>query len=184
MHLATLHLAPILAAEKSKVPFYIAGGALVVWALIVSLAVGLRRPAFPGAERGQRLVMVISLVLVIAAASTAVITAGGSTKAEASAAPAGPSTQLALAANPSGQLLYNTKQLKAPAGNVTITLTNMSPLPHNLTISLGPQVLGATATFQGGSRTLTLSLKPGAYDFYCSVPGHRQAGMHGTLSVS
>jgi uncharacterized cupredoxin-like copper-binding protein len=91
---------------------------------------------------------------------------------------------LQLAANPGGQLSYNTKQLSAKAGKVTIDMTNMSQLEHNLTIAQGSTVLGATPTFMGGSKTLTLSLKPGTYTFYCSVPGHRQAGMEGTLSVS
>jgi uncharacterized cupredoxin-like copper-binding protein len=45
-------------------------------------------------------------------------------------------------------------------------------------------VLGATPTFSGGSRTLTLNLKPGTYTFYCTVPGHRAAGMEGTLTVT
>jgi uncharacterized cupredoxin-like copper-binding protein len=63
-------------------------------------------------------------------------------------------------------------------------MTNMSPLEHNVTIASGSTVLGATPTFRGGSKTLTLSLKPGTYVFYCSVPGHRQAGMEGTLTVS
>jgi len=45
------------------------------------------------------------------------------------------------------------------------------------------KILGATPTFQGGSTTLTLNLKPGTYKFFCSVPGHRMAGMEGTLSV-
>ena len=44
-------------------------------------------------------------------------------------------------------------------------------------------VVGATPTFQGGSKTLSVSLKPGTYKFYCSVPGHRTAGMEGTLTV-
>jgi uncharacterized cupredoxin-like copper-binding protein len=44
-------------------------------------------------------------------------------------------------------------------------------------------VVGATRTFQGGSEVLTLNLKPGTYKFYCSVPGHRMAGMEGTLTV-
>jgi uncharacterized cupredoxin-like copper-binding protein len=35
----------------------------------------------------------------------------------------------------------------------------------------------------GGSKTLAVTLKPGTYKFYCSVPGHRQAGMEGTLEV-
>jgi plastocyanin len=197
VHLATLQLAPILGAEKSKVPFYIAGGALVVWALIVSLGLGLRRPDFPSSLAGQRAVIAITAVLVVATLSMAVVTSGGSTKAEASSSsavvPSGPSTQtpagtavtaLKLAANPSGQLAYNAKQLSAKAGDVTITMTNMSPLEHNVTIAQGSTVLGSTPTFIGGSKTLTLNLKPGTYTFYCSVPGHRQAGMEGTLTVS
>ena len=188
MHAAMLQLAPILAAEKSKVPFYIAGGALVAWALIVSLGIGLRRPEFPGNAAGERAVIAISVVLVIAAMSTAVITSGSSAKAEASAVPStatpGAASSLKLAANPAGQLNYDLKRLSAKAGQVTITMTNMSPLSHNLTISQGNAILGATPTFQGGSRALTLNLKPGTYTFYCSVPGHRQAGMEGTLTVS
>jgi plastocyanin len=93
-------------------------------------------------------------------------------------------TALRLAANPEGQLSYNTKQLQAKAGVVTITMANMAPEPHNVTIAQGSKVLGATPTFQGGTRTLKLTLKPGTYTFYCSVPGHRQAGMEGTLTVS
>ena len=60
----------------------------------------------------------------------------------------------------------------------------MSSLEHNVTVAEGSRVLGATPTFVGGSKTLTLKLKPGKYTFYCSVPGHRQAGMEGTLNVS
>ena len=93
-------------------------------------------------------------------------------------------TALTLAADPSGALAYNTKQLSAKAGTVTITMTNMSPLEHNVTVAEGSKVLGATPTFKGGSMTLKLNLKPGKYTFYCSVPGHRQAGMEGTLNVS
>ncbi len=95
-----------------------------------------------------------------------------------------PARSLKLAANPTGLLAYNTKQLSAKAGTVTITMTNMSPLEHNVTVAEGSKVLGATPTFKGGSMTLTLKLKPGKYMFYCSVPGHRQAGMEGTLNVS
>jgi plastocyanin len=229
MHLATLHLTPILAAEKSKVPFYIAGGALVAWALIVSLGLGLRRPDFPGSQSGERLLIAISAVLVAITASTAVITSGSPAKAaggsstqsvaggESTQAPAthaptsstattapakspkattgtpappsspaagNASSSLKLVASPAGQLSYDTKQLSAKAGTVTITMANMSQLEHNLTIASGSTVLGATPTFVGGTRTLTLKLKPGTYTFYCSVPGHRQAGMEGTLTVS
>lgn len=83
MH-AALQLAPVLAAEKSKVPFYIAGGLLVAWALIVSLGIGLRRPDFPQTAGQQRAVMAVSIVLMLAAVSTAVITSGTPAKSAAS----------------------------------------------------------------------------------------------------
>ena len=102
----------------------------------------------------------------------------------APAPPAAVSTSLPLAANPGGLLSYDTKQLRAKAGTVTITLKNNAPLEHNVTVAQGTKVLGATPTFQAGSRSVTLKLTPGTYTFYCSVPGHRQAGMEGTLTVS
>jgi plastocyanin len=91
---------------------------------------------------------------------------------------------LKLAANPEGQLSYSPTSLSAKAGKITVDFTNSSPVPHNVTIAQGSTVLGATPTFQGGAKVLTLKLKPGTYTFYCSVPGHRQAGMEGTLTVS
>jgi hypothetical protein len=60
-------------AEPSKTAFYIAGGLLATWAVVLA-AVGLRRAEFPGSATGARLVMLVSAVLVAAAMSTAVIT--------------------------------------------------------------------------------------------------------------
>jgi len=89
-----------------------------------------------------------------------------------------------LAANPGGELKYDTKRLTVNAGKVSIVFTNMSPLEHNVTLeSSGGHVLGHTPTFHGGTKTLSLNLKPGVYKFFCSVPGHRQAGMEGELVV-
>jgi plastocyanin len=108
-------------------------------------------------------------------------TATSSTSTTSSSAPSG---ALALAANPEGQLAYDKSSLSAKAGKVSIAFTNSSPLEHNVTIeSASHQVLGATPTFQGGTKLLTLQLKPGTYKFFCSVPGHRMAGMEGTLTV-
>lgn len=216
MHAAIVHLSPILGAEKSKVPFYIAGGVLVAWALIVSLGLGLRVASFPANAMAARLVMAVSAALVLVVVATAVITSGGSKTAEASGAGSAPATSasptsttapptsttaapsgapakavghggattLTEAADPSGQLRFMTPRLTARAGRVTIDFSNSSPLAHNLTVAQGAKVLGATPTFQGASKALTLSLKPGAYKFFCTVPGHRQAGMEGTLEVS
>jgi len=106
------------------------------------------------------------------------------TTSSTSSSSGSPSQPLALEANPEGQLKYNKTALTAKAGKVSIDFTNKSPLGHNMTIeSSSGETVGATPTFQGGSKTLSVELKPGTYKFFCSVPGHRMAGMEGTLTV-
>jgi plastocyanin len=119
------------------------------------------------------------------AAATGTGTSAG-TGTSSAAAGGGGSTSLSIAANSSGSLSYDKKTLSAKAGKVTITMTNQSPLGHNIMIQQGTNgaVLGGTPTFQGGTKSVTLNLKPGKYTFYCSVPGHRAGGMVGTLTVS
>jgi len=97
----------------------------------------------------------------------------------------GGSSTISDSADPSGQLKFTKSDLTAKAGKATVDFTNASSLPHNMTIedSSGKQV-GATPTFSGGSKSFTVDLKPGKYTFFCSVPGHREAGMQGTLTVS
>jgi plastocyanin len=118
-----------------------------------------------------------------APASTATSSAPASTATSTAPSSAGAQT-LPLAANTEGQLKYDTTSLTAKAGAVSIDFTNTSPLAHNVSVeSSSGSVVGATPTFQGGSKTLSLNLKPGTYKFFCSVPGHRMAGMEGTLVV-
>ena len=119
------------------------------------------------------------------ATSTAATTGTTSTSASTSSAAAGASSTLAQSADPSGALKFTKGTLTAKAGTVTINFTNSSPLAHNFTVQQGTSgpVVGATPTFMGGTKTLTLKLKAGTYTFYCSVPGHRAAGMQGTLTV-
>ena len=111
-------------------------------------------------------------------------TSSATTPSTPAAAGGGAGHALSLSANPEGQLKYSTSTLTAKAGKVSITFTNMASLSHNLTVasSSGAQV-GATETFQGGSKTLALNLTAGTYKFFCTVPGHRAAGMEGTLTV-
>jgi plastocyanin/sugar lactone lactonase YvrE len=107
-----------------------------------------------------------------------------STKAAASSGTSSAPEKLSLEANAEGQLKYNTASLTAKAGKVSIDFTNMAPEGHNVTVeSASGAKVGATPTFQGGSKTLSVNLKPGTYKFFCSVPGHRMAGMEGTLTV-
>jgi len=93
--------------------------------------------------------------------------------------------KLAFSANPSGQLAYTVKAATATAGAVTISMTNVSGVPHNLAVQQGTSgsILGATPVATSGTHTITLTLKPGTYTFFCQVPGHRAAGMLGTLTV-
>jgi hypothetical protein len=88
MHTLALQLAPVMGAEKSKVPFYIAGGVLVLWALFVSLVLGMRKPDFPSGATGERVVIAITAVLVVAAMSMAVLTSSPPAKS----APAQPAS--------------------------------------------------------------------------------------------
>lgn len=118
------------------------------------------------------------------AAVESTTTTAAATTTAAPAAATGAGHTLSLEANPEGQLKYNKTLLSASAGTVSIAFTNMSPLGHNMTIANSAgTVLGATPTIQGTSKTLSLNLKPGTYTFYCSVPGHRMAGMEGKLVV-
>ena len=71
-----VHALLVLAAEKaepSKTGFYVVGGALAVWAVVLGV-IGLRSPSFPGSVRSSRGVMAVSAVLVVAAMATAVLT--------------------------------------------------------------------------------------------------------------
>ena len=61
------------AAEPSKTPFYVVGGALAAWAVVLA-GLGLSRPDFPGSETASRGVMAISALLVVAAMTAAVAT--------------------------------------------------------------------------------------------------------------
>jgi uncharacterized cupredoxin-like copper-binding protein len=72
----------------------------------------------------------------------------------------------------------------AHAGIVTLKSVNPQSVPHDISIKgNGVNVTGEQVS-NGGTSTVTANLKPGTYEFYCSVPGHEQAGMKGTLTVS
>jgi plastocyanin len=105
------------------------------------------------------------------------------TPAAAAKPPGGASTNLQLAADSSGQLKFDKSALSAKAGNVTITLTNPSPVPHAISVEGNGIDKGGSTVSTGGMSTVTANLKPGTYTFYCPVDGHRAAGMMGTLTV-
>jgi len=97
---------------------------------------------------------------------------------------AGGGGSVKVEADPSGNLAFTSDSVSAEAGNDTLEFTNESPVPHDVKIenSKGEEVGGTEITSEG-TESASVELEPGEYTFYCSVPGHRQAGMEGTLTV-
>jgi plastocyanin len=177
--------------------YYVSGIAFACWAVLVTV-IGVTRPDFPGSTRAFRATAAISITLVLTTIGTAVYEgikedehheAEAAEAAEEPAAPepapeGGGGSALRLAADPGGALKFDKASLTAPEpGEVTIEMTNDSDIPHDVAIEgKGVDEKGKEVT-GGGVSTVSADLKPGEYQFYCSVPGHRQAGMEGTLTV-
>jgi plastocyanin len=105
--------------------------------------------------------------------ATAVKAAGGGTAVEKNGV-------LSIPADPGGQLAYQDDKATGQPGPVTVEMPNKSGTQHDIVIDglgKGPVVANGTSSFKA---TLAAGKK---YTYYCSVPGHRQAGMQGTLTV-
>jgi uncharacterized cupredoxin-like copper-binding protein len=85
---------------------------------------------------------------------------------------------------PVSGLRYDQKIARAHAGRIKIVFLNRSGIKHNVNVERGEHELGKSATITHATTTFFVTLKAGKYNFYCSVPGHEDAGMHGTLIVS
>jgi len=108
---------------------------------------------------------------------------GGETPAgKEAAAGGGASTTLDVEAD-AAALAFDTTELSAKAGKVTIDFKNPSAIPHNVVIEENGKELSGFEPISEGEESETAELKPGTYTFFCSVPGHREAGMEGTLTV-
>ena len=133
-----------------------------------------------------------ALVIVLAAFALALAACGGGSDEAATTSGGGASTNgggggggstVEISADPSGALEFEETSVEATAGSVTIDFTNDSSLPHDVKIE-GNGVNGeGTDEVTGGSTSATVDLQAGTYTFYCSVDGHRAAGMEGTLVV-
>ncbi len=83
-----------------------------------------------------------------------------------------------------GGLVFEPETLEGESGVLTIEYINPSPVPHNVAIEEGAETLAQGATVTAGeSGSATAQLEPGEYVLYCSIPGHRESGMEGTLTV-
>ncbi|MFI5028560.1 MAG: plastocyanin/azurin family copper-binding protein [Solirubrobacterales bacterium] len=108
---------------------------------------------------------------------------GGSAEKPASGSEGGGSI-VKVATPASGELAFTSNKATAKAGQVSIEFENPQELTHNVAVedSSGKR-LGETELVEKGTATTTINLKPGTYTYFCTIPGHRQAGMEGTLTV-
>jgi plastocyanin len=92
---------------------------------------------------------------------------------------------LKISADPGGQLRFNISKLTAKPGKVTIVMANPASagMDHGVSIQGNGVQQDGSIVAAGKTSTVTATLKKGTYAFYCPVPGHRQAGMVGTLTV-
>lgn len=130
----------------------------------------------------------LPLLLVLAASVLALSACGGggsessaTTAATTGGGGGGGGSTVKISADPSGALAYEQTDVSATAGSITIDFTNMSSVPHNVMVEGSD---GGTDTITSSSTTATVDLEPGTYTFFCSVDGHRAAGMEGTLTVN
>jgi uncharacterized cupredoxin-like copper-binding protein len=107
----------------------------------------------------------------------------GAKKEKEKAGGASGGSQLKLSADPGGALKFDKTSLSTKPGKVTVVLDNPSDVPHAIEVEgKGVEEEGKTVG-KGGVSKVTVDVKPGDYEYYCPVDGHKQAGMEGTLTV-
>jgi plastocyanin len=112
-------------------------------------------------------------------------TAAATTTTDTAAGGGGGASTLDISAPADGALEFDQTDLTATAGSVTINFDNPASISHDVKVedSAGEE-LGGTDLVSQGDASATIDLQPGSYTFFCSVPGHREGGMEGTLTVN
>ncbi len=189
--------------------FFVCGIALAVSAVVVSF-IGLRVKSFPG--KAGPLVVLVFAALIGATTTFAVLHAKDEDKAKAAelsradeeaekeesqpveeeskeapaakpeAAAKGPGGTLQLAASESA-LAFDKTSLTSKPGKVTIDFDNPSALEHNVAIEQNGKEIAISETLAKGKTSVSADLAPGTYTYLCTIPGHAEAGMEGTLTV-
>lgn len=89
-----------------------------------------------------------------------------------------------ISADPGGDLAFQEKSVTAKAGKNKIEFDNPASVPHDVKVEENGKDVGGTEVVSDGQAEATVQLDAGEpYTFYCSVPGHRQAGMEGKITV-
>jgi plastocyanin len=90
---------------------------------------------------------------------------------------------LEIPADPGGSLAYTFADAVAPPGQLAIESPNESSVPHNIALEGNGVNEEGPVVQDGGVSDIEVDVQPGEYTFFCSVPGHREAGMEGPLTV-
>jgi uncharacterized cupredoxin-like copper-binding protein len=185
-----------------KVGLGLAVAGFAGFSLVVSMLVPRYRPQFPG--RGLRVFVVTCLLLFVGmmcavifiaretseaeaggeettAATTGTTTEPSTTQTATTATTAAPAAENVTASETEFKIALDSSSISA--GRVTFEVKNDGKIPHDLVVK-GNGVEAKTPLLDAGeSKPLSVDLKPGTYDVYCSVPGHKQAGMDLKLTI-
>jgi uncharacterized cupredoxin-like copper-binding protein len=120
---------------------------------------------------------IVLAVLALIFATVAVIFGGGDEPSDTAGTTGAGSTSVELS-----EFALTPAALTVPAGG-SLEVTNVGSVAHNLAVTGTDLVTSDLAA--GASETLDLSsLEPGEYEVLCSIPGHADAGMTGTLTIT
>jgi uncharacterized cupredoxin-like copper-binding protein len=148
----------------------------IVFALASSFLFPRYRPSYPAGRLGWFIVVTLALFIVMLAA----VEIFGAEPAEKAAAEGGQTVQVS-----EKEYKIELPSTTLKPGSYTFDLSNDGKQSHDLTID-GPGVSKEkTPVINGGQKaTLKVKLTSGTYDFYCSVPGHKQLGMDVKVKVA
>jgi plastocyanin len=136
----------------------------------------------------MRVYRILAVVLAVAAIG-AIVGCGGdddddeaaapeATAPEEEAAGGGGATEVGMT-----EYAFDPKDVTAAQGD-TITATNNGEIPHNFTIEDNGKELATTGDVDpGSSGEVAVDVDPGDYQVICTIPGHAEQGMEGTITV-
>ena len=192
---------PLAISTGHEVGLAVTGAAFIAFALLSSLLFPRFRPQYPGSALPAFVVVAVVFffgMLTAVEVFGAEKKKGGERVAQTASQP--PTTQAVTTTQPTTSTPTTAPKPQATtvavtesefkialastsfkAGKITFDVKNTGKLAHDLAIKGGQK----TKLIQpGGSAQLAVTLKPGKYHLYCSVPGHEQAGMKADITVS
>lgn len=168
-----------------KIGLLVVGAVFIGFALAASFLAPRRWPDFPG-RNGMSVFILASFVLFFGMLAAVYVFGKESVEnAEAAQAHIGKPAKRAIKVTESEWKVQLPAVKELAQGAYTFDVHNAGKIPHDLAIT-GPHVAGPPKTASikpGADAKLTVSLGPGRYTLYCSVPGHRQLGMQAQISV-